>query len=127
MSNDRDLEEFGKRAGDLLRASADGLDGATRATLARARARALESTQRPRNWLDSRYLLPAGALASAALAAVLLVGRGTGPAVVNDGGAVALYDLDLLADADALELGQEADLEFIEWAAAMGEQGEAGG
>jgi hypothetical protein len=35
--------------------------------------------------------------------------------------------MDLLADADGFDLAQETDLEFIEWAAAMGEQDGAGG
>lgn len=121
MSNN-DFDEYGRRLGNLLRASADDLDGSTRAALARARAAAVEGGRRPR-WLDARYLVPAGALASAALVALLL--RDPGAPVNGEAGA-ALLDLELLADADALELSEEADLEFIEWAAAMGEQ-EAGG
>jgi len=45
---------------------------------------------------------------------------------VSDPAASALYDLELLADAESFELSQESDLEFIEWAASMGEQGKAG-
>jgi hypothetical protein len=123
MNDDHDLDEFGQRAGKLLRASADDLDGATRAALARVRATAIEGDARPR-WLTPRYLAPAGAMASAALVAVLFLARG--PAVNENAGA-ALLDLDLLADADALEMGEETDLEFIEWAAAMAGQDQAGG
>jgi hypothetical protein len=128
MSQDNDrLEEFGRRAGELLRASAEDLDGATRSRLARARATALEAGTRPRRWLTLRHLAPAGALAGAALLAVLLVDRGNAPVDVNEAFPAALYDLELFADADAWELSQEADLEFIEWAAAMAELEGAGG
>ena len=37
-----------------------------------------------------------------------------------------MYDIELLADADAYEISQETDLDFIEWAAAMGEKDVAG-
>lgn len=125
MSND-DRDSFERRAGALLRDSAEQLDGATRSRLARARAQALE--QRASHGVFSfRYLAPAGATAAAVLAAVLYLGRGplTGP--VNGEGVAALDDMELLADADAFDLGQETDLDFIEWAAAMGPAEAAGG
>jgi hypothetical protein len=83
----------------------------------------LQREARP-GWLSLRYLAPAGAMATALLVTVLVVGRQDAEGV-NDPAASALYDLELLADADAFELSQE-DLEFIEWAAAMGETGKAG-
>lgn len=125
MSN-HDSDEFARRAGALLRAGAEQIDGTTRRALAGARAKALEAAQRPRPWLDPRYLVPAGAVASAALVAVLLYVLATAPAPVNRNAGAALYDMELLADADALDVGEEMDLEFIEWAAAVGAQ-EAGG
>lgn len=125
MSEDDKLERLGRRAGELLRTSAEQLDGATRSRLARARAAAVEGgmPQRAPAW---RYLAPAGAMASAALVAIVLVNR-VPDAGVNDGAPAALYDLELLADADALELSEESDLEFIEWAAGMAELEGAGG
>jgi hypothetical protein len=122
MNTSNEQDGFEKRAGELLRASADELDGATRSRLARARAAALEPGPRQRSWLDFRYLAPAGAMAAAALATVLFIGQGEN-ATVNDGGDTALYDMELLADTDALDIAQETDLDFIEWAAAQGEQG----
>ena len=119
--------EFERRAAGLLRAGADELDGATRTRLARARAMALEPAARPRGWLDFRYLAPAGATAAAVLATVLFISHGRPDASVNEGAGVALYDLDLLADADALDIAQESDLDFIEWAAAQGERDGTGG
>lgn len=129
MNNEHD--EFGKRAGELLRNRVDEIDGATRSRLAQARAAAVEAAARPsRNWLDFRYLAPAGAMASAAVLTVLFVVDGNQPVPVNESTTAALYDLgdmDLLADADGFDLAQETDLEFIEWAAAMGEQEGTGG
>jgi hypothetical protein len=129
MNGEQDkLEDLGQRAGELLRNSADDLDGATRSRLARARAAALEQHTRPRRWLSTlRHLAPVGAVAAAALVAVLLTSPDTPPVEVNLANTAALYDLELLADADAWELSQEADLEFIEWAAAMAELEGAGG
>lgn len=127
MSDDNKLEEFGRRAGELLRASAEDMDAATRSRLARARAAALEQATQPRRWLTLRHLAPAGAVAGAALVALLLFQQGNGPAGAIEAVPAALYDLELLADADAWELSQEADLEFIEWAAAMAELEGAGG
>jgi hypothetical protein len=126
MNTSNEPDEFERRAAGLLRASAEELDGATRSRLARARATALEPAARPRGWFDFRYLAPAGATAAAVLATVLFVSHGR-PDVVNDGTGVALYDLDLLADADALDIAQETDLDFIEWAAAQGERDGTGG
>ena len=76
-------------------------------------------------WFNFRYLAPAGAMAAAVLVTMLFMERPDAPGV-NDPAGSALYDLELLADADAFELSQETDLEFIEWAASMGEQDKAG-
>ena len=126
MNMNNEPDEFERRAAGLLRASADGLDGATRARLTRARAAALEPAPRARNWLDLRVLAPAGATAVAVLATVLVLRHGQPDALVNDGAGIALYDMELLADADALDIAEEADLDFIEWAAAQGEHGAGG-
>jgi hypothetical protein len=123
---DEKLHELGARAGQLLRTSADELDGATRSRLAQARAAAVAQvpvTARP----PVRYLLPAGALAGAAAVTVLLLGRMPSPADVNEAAPAALMDLELLADADALDLAEESDLEFVEWAAGISALEGAGG
>jgi hypothetical protein len=124
--DNEELTPFEQRTRALLRDSTGQLDGATRSRLAQARAAALAAHDTRRNWLDFRYLAPAGAMAAALLVTVLFVGRQDAPGGVNETAGSALYDLELLADADAFELTQEGDLEFIEWAAAMGEQGQAG-
>jgi hypothetical protein len=125
MNNDN-LSEFEQRTRAALRDSAEHLDGATRSRLAQARAAALAQRERRSGWLELRYLAPAGAMAAAALVTVLYVGQPDTPNDVNASAGGALDDMELLADADALELSGETDLEFLEWAAAMGEQEQAG-
>lgn len=121
---DRRQQEFARRAGTLLRDSADGLDGALRSRLARARANALDPATRPGS-VTMRYLVPAGAMASAAVIALVMFVQS--PSRVESGTPAALVDMDLLADADALELAEESDLDFIEWAAGISELEGAGG
>lgn len=126
--DEQQLEAFGRRAGERLRHDAAQVDGATRTRLAQARAAALDAA-RPQRLSAARLLVPAGALASAALLAVLLTRPGDHQAEdgVNVLAATALYDLELLADADAWAISEEADLEFIEWAAGMAELEGSGG
>ncbi|HTQ35997.1 MAG TPA: hypothetical protein VMH77_03080 [Steroidobacteraceae bacterium] len=121
MNMNHETTEFERRAAELLRASAAGLDGATRARLAHARTAALQPAARTPGWLEFRYLAPVGAVAAATLATVLLLSPGKPVAPVNDGTGSALYDMDLLSDAEAFDIAQEPDLGFIEWAAAQGE------
>jgi hypothetical protein len=66
-------------------------------------------------------------VAAAVLATALILGPGRQATPVNDATTSALYDMDLLADADAFEIAQESDLDFIEWAAAQGDLDGAGG
>lgn len=126
--DEQQLEAFGRRAGEQLRQDAQ-LDAATRSRLAAARSAALEAAMQPRRRSAAWLLAPAGALASLALAAVLLTRPAASPPGegVNVVAAAALYDLELLADADAWAIGEEADLEFIEWAAGMAELEGPGG
>jgi hypothetical protein len=126
-TEDRKPDEFELRTRALLRDSVDRLDGATRSRLTQARSAALAQRAPRRAWLDFRYLAPAGAVAAALLMSVLFIGRHDARDPVNESAGGALYDMELLADADAYELSQETDLEFIEWAAAVEEQDQAGG
>lgn len=124
MNQDDDLSEFEKQTRAVLRTSVDNLDGATRSRLTQARHAAL-AQHGARYWYDFRYLAPAGgAMAAVVLATILFIGHHGGPVNETNGG--ALDDMELLADNDAYELSQETDLEFIEWAATMGEQDQAG-
>ena len=123
MSNEQQQTPFELRAGELLRDSADSLDAATRSRLTQARHAALEGISARPAWLDFRVLAPGGAVAAAAVVAVLMW---TGPMQRPAGETGAFDDIELLADADAYEISQETDLDFIERAAAMGEQDVAG-
>jgi hypothetical protein len=123
MNTDNELTPFEQRTRALLRDSVLHLDGATCSRLTQARVAALTQRAARRSWFDFRYLAPAGAMAAAVLMTVLFVSRQDAPGGTNPAAGGALYDLELLADADAYELAQETDLEFIEWAAAMGEKG----
>jgi hypothetical protein len=123
--------EFALRAKALLGASADELSGHVRSRLTRARYAALEAA-RPNAARPWRNWAPAGALASGVLIALLFVGH-QGSAPVGIVAANPLEDVELLADADAYELGQEqaleqdqaqpGDYEFYEWAAGQAEGG----
>lgn len=123
MNEEQDNSAFERRARELLRDSVDNLDAAKRSRLTQARhaalaAQAARPITRP-TWLDVRVLAPGGAVAAVALVAVLLWSVPSRHPV-NESGS-ALDDLELLADSDGYELSQEPDLDFIEWAAAMGE------
>jgi len=108
---------FEKRAQELLRDSADQLDGATRSRLTQARHAALAQlgSSSGHRWLQ--VALPGGAVAAAAVVGLILW-NGMGP---QAGGSNSMEDLELLADAEGYDLSQEPDLDFIEWAAAMGD------
>lgn len=106
-ANETGLERRAKRAFDE---SVAALDGQTRSRLARARIRALEAGP-GRSWLTVNRLLPAGALAAAALAAAVLL---NGPLTTEpDMELVATGDLDILLGEEDLELLEE--LEFYSW------------
>jgi hypothetical protein len=124
MSNEQDKTRFEQRAAELLRESADSLDAATRSKLTQARHAALENISARPAWRDLRFLAPGGAVAAAAVVAMLLWSGAVHWPARETGG--AFDDIELLADADAYDISQETDLDFIEWAAAMGEQDVAG-
>ncbi|MFO1426646.1 MAG: hypothetical protein U1F11_06655 [Steroidobacteraceae bacterium] len=119
-------EEFERKTREVLEESLGRLDGRVRSRLTQARHRALaELEARERSplarWLGVRALVPAGALAAAALIAVTFwTQRPAG----GDAG-TALEDVEILADAEGLDLTQDADPEFYEWALGQGESGEA--
>jgi hypothetical protein len=123
MNNKQDNTDFEQRAAQLLRDSAESLDAATRSRLTQARHAALDNIAARPAWLDFRFLAPGGAVAAVTVAILLWTNVGHRPAVDATG---TLDDIELLADADAYDISQEGDFDFIEWAAAMGEQDVAG-
>lgn len=107
---------FERRVQELLRASADRLDGHIRSRLTRARSAAMEEARRARHSFPWRTWIPAGALAGAAALAVILWTEGPrspqGPALAVHS---SLDDLDILVTSESFELLE--DLEFYEWVA----------
>jgi anti-sigma-K factor RskA len=114
------LTEFERNARVVLEQSLARVDARTRSRLNQARHAALEAAgARRRAWWRSLTLVPtAGAAAAALLVAVLLWHRQPGgePAVLE---AQHVDDMELLADAEALELLDGWDGPFYEWAAAQ--------
>ena len=126
--------EFAERTAGLLRDSVSSLSAAQQSRLTQARHRALDEHARraERPWwqrLGFGSMAPLGGVAAACvLAIVLSTGPGSDPlAPMNNpalaAGGSALEDLDILADADALDLTADADPEFYEWAALQTEVG----
>jgi hypothetical protein len=107
-----DMTDFEKRAHEVLEESASRLDGRTRSRLTRARYAALAQLERPaRQWW--RSYVPAGAIAAAAVLAVLFY---AGPRTVS--GPIAVDDNEILADVEAPDFTEDTDdVEFYEWAA----------
>ena len=119
-THDHEPGSLEQRAQELLRASADGLDGHIRSRLTQARSAAIEEARKSRAPFIWRTLVPAGALASvAALAFVLWNGsqQAPGPAALHP----ALDDIDLMVTSESFELLE--DLEFYEWVAATDTDG----
>lgn len=127
MSDGKHTQDaFEQRVSGLLRTSASDLDATTSAQLARARRAALQAAGK-RTWPGLRYLVPAGAMAAALLLSVILIGRQHTHGVIPEAATLTTLDIELFSDAEAWELAQEPDLEFIEWAAASARIEGAGG
>jgi hypothetical protein len=129
--SEHERTEFERRTQAVLDASVERLDGRTRSRLNQARQRALEEYAARRaspwkRWFSPGALLPAGALAAAALVAITLWNAPRGidgeTNFVRGEAAAAFEDLELLADGEAFSgEGEIADYEFYEWAAAEAE------
>ena len=119
---------FERRSRELLRASAERLDGHARSRLTQARHAALDALAAgagSRPFRVPGLWLPAGALAAAAVLAVAVWIGQPGPerAALADAGAVE--DAEILTSGDGPELYAE-EAEFYEWAGGDG-SGDAGG
>ena len=114
------LTDFERNARAVLEESDARIDARTRSRLNQARQLAVESAgPRHRRWWRTFALMPAGAVAAALVLAVLLWHRG--PTVhespLLEGHITGVEDMDLLADADGLDLVEGWDGPFYEWAA----------
>ena len=129
--NDQDRTEFERQSQAVLDESVARLDGRTRSRLNQARQQALAEAEARasspwKKWFPVGALVPAGAVAAAAIVALTLWSGPRGAEVTDSvarADATATFeDLDLLADNDAFDdEGQLADYEFYEWAAAEAE------
>ena len=114
------LTEFERNARAVLSESMSRIDGRTRSRLNQARQAALSAAGvRHRPWWGGYTLMPAAGAAAALLVAIMLWHRE--PAAfeppVLEGQRSSVEDMDLLADADALDLMEGWDGSFYEWAA----------
>jgi hypothetical protein len=125
MTPDEDTP-FERRARELLREAAAGTSGPVRSRLTRARHAALEEARRRSArpaWVLPGMLPAAGTAAAAVLVGVLLVtARGPGAPQVPAFSPGAFEDFELLADAEGLEMLEQFDRGFLEWAAAEAER-----
>jgi hypothetical protein len=124
---DEDLTQFERNARAILEESARRIDARTRSRLNQARHAALAAAgTRRRAWWAGFTLMPAaGAVAAALLVAVVLWHRepaGTEPLAL-DGQHPAVEDMELLTDNDSIDLMEEWDGSFYEWAAAQSDGG----
>lgn len=128
MSGGESPTEFERNARIVLEEGVRRIDARTRSRLNRARHAALAAAAgRRRAWWGSRFrLMPAtGAVAAALLVAVVLWHREparTAPLAL-DGQHPAVEDMELLTDNDSIDLIEEWDGSFYEWAAAQSDAG----
>ncbi|MGQ0833970.1 MAG: hypothetical protein ACT4O5_03460 [Gammaproteobacteria bacterium] len=134
MSADEQSQtEFERRTRELLEESVTRADARVRSRLTRARYAAVEEAARSRSsfWhtlaTSSRGFAPAGALAAAVLVVMLVWTDGTEQRVPVAESQTAFEDVELLADAEALDLMEEWEEGFYEWAAGQDESPEASG
>ena len=115
--------EFERRAREAFDASVEGLDAASRSRLNRARQQALAAARGRAGWTGNRWWTtwaPAGAMAAAVFAAVLLwrspaPDEGSAVTAANPSVDVQPDPLELLAAGEDLDLAAEADLDFYAW------------
>ena len=104
------MSDFEDKARALFEDSVERLDAGTRSKLTQARNRALDEVSKggaQRRWLWA----PAGGVALAAIVAVVLSSNGWRSGA--DTGALALEDIDIVADSENLEMLE--DVEFYQW------------
>ena len=128
MNADDPNSQFEQSAQSLLGESVTRASGHVRSRLNQARHAALAEieTARPRSfWRLPAVLGPAGGVAAVAVVAVLLMYRGGEHGLAASAGGPAGYeDIELLSDNDGLDLLENYDGSFYEWAASQGEEGD---
>jgi hypothetical protein len=110
VSDQSKQDDLERKARTLFEDSVERLDAHTRSNLTQARNRALDEVKQGaprRRWIWA----PAGGLAFAAIVAVV-IGSG-GLRSGGDSDAVALEDIDIVADSESFEMLE--DVEFYTW------------
>jgi hypothetical protein len=114
------LTPFERNARTVLAESVLRIDARTRSRLNQARHAALAAAAPRRGFLSSFTLMPAAGAAAAVFVAVMLWHhQPAGDLGTADGQHLAVEDMDLLADSEALDLVEQGDGSFYEWAAAQ--------
>ncbi len=133
MSADEELPiDLEDQARALLTESVTRIDGRIRSRLNQARQAAVAEVARAARrpaFMRSFLLMPtAGAVAAVLVAVVLWQHRPEGALPMNEGGQLAAEDLDLIADGDGLDMVEDSDGSFYEWAAGQSDaSGETSG
>lgn len=112
LSNEPGESELERKARALFENSVERLDAGTRSKLTQARNRALHEVKK--GALHRRWIwiwAPAGGVALAAIVAVVLSSGGLRSP--PETGALALEDIDIVADSENFEMLQ--DVEFYMW------------
>jgi hypothetical protein len=125
-ADEMQTKEFEERARALLDESVTRVDARVRSRLNQARHAALEeiATRRRSFWRAPLFMPATGAVAAAVLVAIVLTAqfRGDGTLPVGEGGQAAFDDIEMLADNDGLDLIENWDGGFYEWAASEGDE-----
>jgi hypothetical protein len=114
---------FERRMRRLLEESVSRVDARTRSRLNQARHAALEQAARPlwARWGGLRLMPATGALAAAALVALMFFNHHPQQSLPRGESAQPLDVFDLVADDEALNLVEDGDHAFYEWAAEQDE------
>ncbi len=121
-ADDTRTKEFEQRAGAVLNESVTRVNANVRSRLNQARHAALEEIASNRHsFWRAPLLMPAtGAVAAAVLVAFMLTAHFRGNHVLPAEGQ-GFDDIEMLADTDGLDLVENGDGGFYEWAAAQSE------
>jgi anti-sigma-K factor RskA len=127
-ADDMQVKEFEQRASEVLAESVTRVDARVRSRLNQARHAALEEiAQGRRSFWRGPILMPAtGALTALAVVVLVLTShfRADHVSQLAEGGQAAFDDIELLADSDGLDLVENFDGGFYEWAAGQGDVGD---
>jgi len=122
---DHGLGDFEKRTRALLEESVTRIDARIRSRLNQARhaaCAALEQPSRRPFWRGFAFA-PAAGVVAALLLAVVLWGPRPGQMLPGESVPSAVEELDLVADSDTLDLIEQEDGGFYEWAVAQADTG----